>query len=70
MQHYASSENGFVETPSPHSEGWLNVCCPDETEMHILVDDFGMPSVFLDYIGDPDERPRVDREGDLLLDLR
>ena len=50
MQHYASSENGFVETPSPHSEGWLNVCCPDETEMHILVDDFGMPSVFLDYI--------------------
>lgn len=64
MQHYASSENGFVETPSPHSDGWLNVCCPDETEMHILVDDFGMPPVFLDYIGDPDERPRVDREGD------
>ncbi len=63
MQHYASSENGFFETSLPHSEGWLNVCCPDNEEMHNLVDNLGMPPAFIDYVSDPDERPRVDRDG-------
>lgn len=64
MQHYASSENGFLETSTHHKGGWINVCCPDNDEMHNLVDGLGMPAAFIDYVSDPDERPRVDREGD------
>ena len=43
---------------------WINVECPDEAEINELVDRMHVPQSFVNYVGDGDERPRVDHEGD------
>lgn len=64
MRHYASSDNGFVELPDEGGANWINAECPDQQELALLTDKYHVPEQFINYVGDPDERPRVDREGD------
>lgn len=64
MRHYASSEKGFVELPDEGGANWINAECPDQEELTRLTDCYHVPEQFINYVGDPDERPRVDREGD------
>lgn len=64
MRHYVSSEKGFVELPDEGGANWINVECPDQDELARLTDDYHVPEQFINYVGDPDERPRVDRDGD------
>lgn len=69
MQHYASSDNGFIEIADANGDGWINVECPDEKELSILTDTLGVPPDFINYIGDADERPRVDHEDDWTITI-
>lgn len=65
MRHYESSDNGFIERHGgKEASGWINAECPDEAELHRLIDEIHVPQAFVNYLGDVDERPRVDREGD------
>lgn len=69
MKHYASSDNGFIEMADAHGDGWLNVECPDENELAVLTDEIKVPNNFINYVGDCDERPRVDREADWTITI-
>ena len=70
MRHYASSNNGFVElSDGSASEGWINVECPSRDDLKHLTETLGVPANFINYVGDVDERPRVDREDDWTITI-
>lgn len=64
MKTFYTSQNGFVECEewSPHC--WINVEGPDHDDMKYLGEELGVPEDFLVSSTDPNERPRIDREGD------
>lgn len=69
MDRYKSSEYGYIENPSLEGEGWINVECPTEDERRLLTEELHVPTDFIDYLGDEDERPRVDRDGDWTITI-
>ena len=58
------NDNGFVEVDRWQPHCWVNVQCPDADDVRFMIDTLGVPSDFIDSIADPDERPRVERDGD------
>lgn len=67
MRRYYSDNNGYVERSSWESGFWLAVTSPDADDEHFLTQKLNMPQMFLEYLGDPEELPRVEREGDWLM---
>ena len=64
MQRYYYSDKGFVESADWSKGDWIDVECPDESDRRFLIDKLGVPEMFLEYLGDIDERPRIEREGE------
>jgi magnesium transporter len=57
---------GFRRPAAPGPGCWLHVDAPADPDL-AAVRDFGVPASLLSHVGDPDERPRVEREGPCVL---
>jgi magnesium transporter len=53
-----------LDTPEPGS--WLHVADPSDADLDALRA-FGIPPALLNHVSDPDERPRVEHLGDVVL---
>ena len=60
---------GIVETADWEPNCWVNVESPDETDLALLLDHFQIPRDFLEASEDPDERPRMETDGDWTLTI-
>lgn len=69
MRKFLNDENGFIEHQqwSPHC--WVNVECPDQSDIRFMLDDLSVPPSFLESISDMDERPRIEKEGEWKLTI-
>jgi len=52
-----------VQVSGRESGCWTDVIQPTEAELHLITHEWGVPESFADYLGDVDERPRVERDG-------
>ena len=43
--------------------------CPSRDDLKHLTETLGVPANFINYVGDVDERPRVDREDDWTITI-
>jgi magnesium transporter len=68
---YKSTENGIEQFTEVVNSCWINVVDPDPDEIYRLKD-LGIPTDFITYPLDVDERPRTEREDDgtLLIIVR
>jgi magnesium transporter len=53
-----------IDVPEPGS--WLHAVAPSAAELE-AIRDFGVPPEMLSHVDDPDERPRVEHAGEVLL---
>lgn len=68
MVQFYACENHFLERKLlPETGCWVDVVRPSNEERHILRDEYKIPRDFLAYALDPDERPRLEREGDCTM---
>lgn len=67
MRKYYSDDNGYIERSQWQHGFWLSVTRPDEDDTHFILDKLHVPPMFLEYLGDPEELPRVEREDDWLM---
>lgn len=63
MKKYYRCDNGYVEHPEWVPYCWVNIEQPDDGDVKFMIDDLGVPSDFVDSIADPDERCRIERDG-------
>jgi magnesium transporter len=61
-----SRQGGLDRLDQPAPGSWLHVTAPGQPELAQLAA-FGVPAALLDHVGDPDERPRVEHSGDVVL---
>jgi len=66
---YKKYEHGLQTIDQPEEGCWINVIDPTPEEMTTL-QDLGVPTDYLIYSLDVDERPRSERNGELLVLLR
>lgn len=69
MIRYYALNNGFVEQASWTPYCWIDVTAPTEKDSTRLINEFGMPFQFLEYLEDPDERPRIERDRQWILTI-
>ncbi|MCD7901036.1 MAG: magnesium transporter CorA family protein [Bacteroides sp.] len=69
MRTFLYCEAGFVEKPQWQPNSWINVECPDASDLNYLIQDLQIPESFLKDISDTDERPRIETEGNWLLTI-
>lgn len=69
MIRYYLNNRGYTPIDSPQPGCWIDVTTPDADELHVLTDRYHVPAQFIDYLGDDDERPRTEREGDWTLTI-
>lgn len=67
MKRFFVNENGFVEKPDWKPYCWINIECPDDDDYRLLSRDFHVPFRLIEYIADPDESPRIERDGEWTL---
>lgn len=66
---YKKNENSLTKVDAPAAGSWINVVDPTPDEVNRL-QDMGIPVDYLIYSLDVDERPRSERNGELLVLLR
>lgn len=69
MRTFLYCENGFVEKPQWQPNSWINIECPDTSDLTYLTQELKVPESFLNDIADTDERPRIETEGNWLFTL-
>lgn len=69
MRTFLYCEKGFLEKPQWQPNSWINIECPDASDLKYLTQDLKVPESFLDDIADTDERPRIETEGNWLLTI-
>jgi len=69
MRTFLYCEKGFVEKPQWQPNSWINIECPDTSDLTFLTQELNVPESFLNDIADTDERPRIETEGNWLLTL-
>ncbi|MDR2920942.1 MAG: magnesium transporter CorA family protein [Tannerella sp.] len=69
MRTFLYCEKGFVEKPQWQPNSWINIECPDTSDLTYLTQDLKVPESFLNDIADTDERPRIETEGNWLLTI-
>lgn len=69
MRKYYSCDNGFNEASEEEGVCWVDIIVPDEDDVRYLTEKEGVPSMFLEYLSDLDERPRVERDGDWIMTI-
>ena len=57
-----NTDDGLVETQEWEPHCWVNIECPDAVDFDMMLNDFKIPQDFIDSIGDPDERPRIEHD--------
>ena len=62
----SSASDQHATSPAAAAGDWLHVEAPDAHELQLLRS-LGIPDVMLEHASDLDERPRVYREGELLM---
>ena len=67
IQFYACPNDQLERILLPESGCWVDVVRPDNTERHLLRDEYTVPRDFLAYALDPDERPRLEREANCTM---
>lgn len=67
IQFYACPDQQLERILLPESGCWVDVVRPDNNERHLLRDEYAIPRDFLAYALDPDERPRLEREGNCTM---
>ncbi|MDL2212382.1 magnesium transporter CorA family protein [Bacteroides sp. OttesenSCG-928-E20] len=60
---------GFVQIAEWKPNCWINVECPDASDLDFLIQELKVPESFLNDIADTDERPRTESEGNWLLTI-
>lgn len=68
MRKYLFCEAGFIEKPNWLPNCWVNVECPTPDDFDFLEKELNVPAAFLHDIADTDERPRIDSEGNWIVD--
>ena len=69
MKRFYCSDNGFVECDAWRPFCWVSVECPQQDDVRFLLDDLNVPPDFLDSLADPDERSRVEHDGNWRLTI-
>lgn len=69
MKRFYCSDNGFVECDAWRPFCWVSVECPQQDDVRFLLDDLDIPPDFLDSLADPDERSRVEHDGNWRLTI-
>lgn len=62
MRHFYLSKDGFRHTDDCDSASWIDIQQPDPKDCKMLEEQLGLPPMFLEYLQDADERPRLERE--------
>ena len=63
---YRPASAGLERVDAPQPGGWLHAVGPSAAELETIYD-FGVPPELLSHVDDPDERPRVEHAGEVLL---
>lgn len=69
MRKYYSSQSGFRKETKPSKAYWIDVTVPDDSDMEFLTLEEGVPQMFLEYLSDNEERPRVERDGEWTMTI-
>ncbi|NDV80415.1 magnesium transporter CorA family protein [Bacteroides sp. 51] len=69
MRTYLYCDAGFVQIPEWKPNCWINVECPNLSDLEFLTQELHVPQSFLNDIADTDERPRTETEGNWLLTI-
>lgn len=69
MIRYYESGNGFNQIDQWRPRCWIDVEMPTADEITLLRHNFNIPPQFLEYLSDPEERPRVERDGEWTLTI-
>lgn len=63
-KYYGRSDSGFREVETPEEAYWVDISAPKKRDVEYLTEKEGVPRMFLEYLEDGDERPRLERDGD------
>ncbi len=69
MRQYFDIANSFTCLDAWQPGCWVNVECPDSDDFDFLTERLHIPDNVLGYAGDVDERPRVERDDNLVLTI-
>ena len=69
MRKYYTCDKGFNESADCEGVCWVDVVVPHCEDEKYLTDTEGVPPMFLEYLRDKDERPRVEREADWIMTI-
>lgn len=69
MRKYYCRDEGFKTVGNPDEACWIDVTEPDAEDVRLLTDREGVPCMFLEYLEDKDERPRVERDGEWMMTI-
>ena len=64
-----TQEDGLAEIEQWEPHCWVIIEQPDAADVQFMLDKLKIPHDFVESIGDPDERPRFDRDGNWLLTI-
>lgn len=69
MRKFLKCENGFIAREHWEPHCWVNIEKPDQKDYAMLSEDFHVPIDYIEYVTDPEENPRVERDGDWMLTI-
>ena len=69
MRKYYKCDGGFKAAACAEEAVWIDITDPDSSDRTYLTDEEGVPEMFLEYLSDKDERPRVERDGQWMMTI-
>ena len=63
MKEFLLFGKGFKKVDQWQDGCWVNICSPTQDDINYM-EGLGVPDSFISDIRDPNERPRVERDGD------
>lgn len=69
MRKYYCCREGFHTVSKAERACWVDIIDPDEDDVKFLTESEGVPRVFLEYLADKEERPRVERDGEWMMTI-
>lgn len=69
MRKYYKCDGWFKAAACAEEAVWIDITDPDSSDRTYLTDEEGVPEMFLEYLSDKDERPRVERDGQWMMTI-
>lgn len=69
MRRFYRCDEGFQPVDNSTEYHWIDILEPDSEETQYLEEELKVPPMFMEYLKDADERPRVEREGAWLMTI-